>query len=457
MLDDLNLQSWLIAWLVTALFVLVRHFRTNTSAGLLMTYVLSFGTLHALAPALALLPWYDFPGIELTALGLRQSVIAMVAIAIGAEIAAAMKRHEDPDGRAVETTRHRLSGQLVTVYLITAAVLYGVVTPLAGRLPTVGAIASTGSTLLAVAVGLKAWNARLDSRPARAALWMSATVAFPVITVLSQGFLGYGFAAALIVFSLLASFGRPGLKTVIATVLLAYAGLSVYVTYMRDRGDIRSVVWGGATFEDRWDQLSTTIGTTEWFDLHDQTHLDRVRRRLDQDFLVGAAIVYLEDGNVDFAYGSTIVAAALAAIPRAVWPDKPVVAGSGDIVSSYTGLRFAEGTSVGVGQVLELYINFGTGGVVVGFLVIGLLVGYVDRTAAVLLARGDVYRFLLWYLPGLSLLQIGGAFSEVVATAGASFVLVMVVNYVASHFAIQMHAPDASSEAAGEAAEELAP
>jgi hypothetical protein len=345
----------------------------------------------------------------------------------------------------------------VTVYLITAAVLYGVVTPLAGRLPTVGAIASTGSTLLAVAVGLKAWNARLDSQPARAALWMSATVAFPVITVLSQGFLGYGFAAALIVFSLLASFGRPGLKTVIATVLLAYAGLSVYVTYMRDRGDIRSVVWGGATFEDRWDQLSTTIGTTEWFDLHDQTHLDRVRRRLDQDFLVGAAIVYLEDGNVDFAYGSTIVAAALAAIPRAVWPDKPVVAGSGDIVSSYTGLRFAEGTSVGVGQVLELYINFGTGGVVVGFLVIGLLVGYVDRTAAVLLARGEVYRFLLWYLPGLSLLQIGGAFSEVVATAGASFVLVIVVNYVASHFSIQMRAPDAASEAAGVAADEVAP
>ena len=442
MLDDLNLQYWLIAWLVTASFVLVRHFRTNRTAGLLMTYVLSFGTLHALAPALALLPWYDFPGIELTALGLRQSVLAMVAFAIGAEIAAAMKRHEDPDDMDVETPRHRLSGQVVTVYLLTAAVLYGVVTPLAGRLPTVGAIASTGSTLLAVAVGLKAWNARLLGRPTQAMLWMSATVAFPLITVLSQGFLGYGFAAALIVFSLVASFSRPGLKTVIATVLLAYAGLSVYVTYMRDRGDIRSVVWGGATLEDRWDQLSTTIRTTEWFDLNDQTHLDRVRGRLDQDFLVGAAIVYLEDGNVEFAYGATIIAAALAAIPRAVWPDKPVVAGSGDIVSTYTGLRFAEGTSVGVGQVLEMYINFGTIGVVAGFLVIGLLVGYVDRTAAVLLARGDVYRFLLWYLPGLSLLQIGGAFSEVVATAGASFVLVLAVHYVATHLSIPMHAPD---------------
>ena len=32
------------------------------------------------------------------------------------------------------------------------------------------------------------------------------------------------------------------------------------------------------------------------------------------------------------------------------------------------------------------------------------------------------------------MLQIGGAFSEAVATAGASFVLVKIVNYSATHF-----------------------
>jgi hypothetical protein len=195
------------------------------------------------------------------------------------------------------------------------------------------------------------------------------------------------------------------------------------------------VVWGGATFEDRWDQLSTTIRTTEWFDPTQQAHLDRIRVRLDQDFFVGAAAVNLEDGNVEFARGATIVAAVLAIIPRAIWPDKPVVAGSGDIVSEYTGIRFTEGTSVGVGQVLELYINFGRAGVIGGFVLIGLLVTSIDRTAAAHLARGDAQRFLVWYLPGLSLLQIGGAFTEVVATAGASFALVQIVNYAAAHFA----------------------
>jgi hypothetical protein len=461
MLDDLNLEYWLIGWVLAATFVVLRHWRSTTTAGLLMTYVLSFGTLHVMAPALALLPWYDFPAVELTATGLRESVIAMIAFAAGAEITAFLKRRHEPSHAGEWVTRHVLSGQMITIYLLVALFMYGIVAPLAGRLPTVGAVASTGSTLLAVAVALKAWNARMTNRNGQALLWMASTIAFPLMTVIAQGFLGYGFAATLIVFSLVASFSRPGWKTVVATILLAYAGLSVYVTYMRDRGDIRSVVWGGATFEERWDQLYTTIRTTEWFDVKSQAHLDRVRGRLDQDFLVGAAAAYLEDGNVEFAYGSTIVAAAVAIVPRALWPDKPVVAGSGDIVTTYTGIRFADGTSVGVGQVLELYINFGTAGVIGGFLIIGLLVTYIDRTAATHLTDGHADRFLLWYLPGLSLLQIGGALSEVVATAGASFVLVQIVNRVAAHMAGRHHEPDADGEASSEAlaprGDELAP
>jgi mannose/fructose/N-acetylgalactosamine-specific phosphotransferase system component IIC len=115
-------------------------------------------------------------------------------------------------------------------------------------------------------------------------------------------------------------------------------------------------------------------------------------------------------------------------VPRALWPNKPVVGGSGDIVSQYTGIRFAYGTSVGVGQVLELHVNFGTAGVVLGFIVIGLLVTLVDRRASRYLAEGNISAFGLWYMPGLSLLQVGGSIAEVTATAAASAVLMVVVN-----------------------------
>jgi hypothetical protein len=149
---------------------------------------------------------------------------------------------------------------------------------------------------------------------------------------------------------------------------------------------------------------------------------------LNQNQLVGTAVVWLGEGNVAFANGGTLFDAVAAVVPRALWPGKPTTAGSGDIVSTYTGIDFAYGTSVGVGQVMELYINFGTLGVIIGFVIIGAFVAVVDRRSAAYLARGDIRNFTLWYMPGLSLLQIGGSLSEVTATAAASWALVHIVS-----------------------------
>ena len=49
--------------------------------------------------------------------------------------------------------------------------------------------------------------------------------------------------------------------------------------------------------------------------------------------------------------------------------------GGGTIVQDFTGIEFADGTSVGAGQVLEFYVNFGTWGVIGGFLLFGWLIG----------------------------------------------------------------------------------
>ena len=44
---------------------------------------------------------------------------------------------------------------------------------------------------------------------------------------------------------------------------------------------------------------------------------------------------------------------------------------AGDV--AYTGIRFAEGTSVGIGQMIEWYVNYGRGGMIVVFMLIGAL------------------------------------------------------------------------------------
>jgi hypothetical protein len=76
---------------------------------------------------------------------------------------------------------------------------------------------------------------------------------------------------------------------------------------------------------------------------------------------------------------------------------------------------------VGAGQVFEFYVNFGTIGVIGGFVLFGWLLGRMDSWIIECLYQGDQRRFLLWFLLSLALLQPGGNLVEVAAsTAGAA-------------------------------------
>lgn len=426
---DGPLLTWVLVWFAGALVVLVRHWRPGTGVGLVLAYVLSFAALHWIAPLVFLLPWYWTRALGVTTEGLRISAIGMVAFAIGAELMAIIWKSRARIGPAAAAPL-TVGPQIVNMYLISGVLMYAVIGPIAGDIPTIGTLVSTGSTLTVVALALKYWNATRAGDRRSAWKWLMLTAAFPVVTVLVQGFLGYGFVAMLSVFAFVASQYRLRLKHVAAGLLMSYLGLSVYVTYMRDRLEIRDVVWSNASFEQRADRLWATVSDAEWFNPHDVDQLDRIEQRLNQDFLVGAAVKYMEQSrSVTFARGETFWMAIVALVPRAFWPSKPVVAGSGHLVSSYTGIRFQEGTSVGIGQVMECYVNFGTSGVFVGFLVLGGLLVLMDRSAARSLNAGDVKSFLIWYLPGLSFLQIGGAISEVTSTAAAAFVVALVLNF----------------------------
>jgi hypothetical protein len=427
-----TLQLYVIVWLVVALFTLARHWR-GASAGLVFTYVLSLAVMHWLAPVMYLLPWYGNPRLDLTAEGLRQSLYAIVGFAAGSEITMAISRRRHIGIYTTSTWEGTpVESRLVNLYLISGVVLYGLF-PIAGHLPSATAILSTGSTLAVVAIGLKCWNSWTRGTPAVLWGWLAATMLLPVVTVIGQGFLGYGFAAMLTVFAFVASFFRPRWRVVVLATVLGFLGLSVYVNYMRDRKEIRAAVWGGAAVVDRLEQLKTTYATAQWFDPHNVDHLNLIDTRLNQDYLIGAAVDYIGSGFATHANGATFRDALAAIIPRALWPNKPIVGGSGDLVSIYTGIRFADGTSVGIGQVLEAFVNFGSIGVALCFLVLGAGLTWIDRSAFDRLRNGDAHRFLIRYLPGLSLLQVGGSFMEVTSTAAAGFVVALALNRLAIH------------------------
>jgi hypothetical protein len=429
---DADLTVWLVLWLVAAAYTLVRHWYLHSGAGLVLTYVLSFGAIYWLAASLYMLPWYLAPDFEMTVGGLRVAAIAMLMFGLGGEIGTALFRRFGPSAMRAEP--NATDPRFANAALAAGAVFYVVVSPVVAALPTAEALASTTSSLMVLGVALKAWNAWQQQRAVRAWLWLASTLAAPFITVVGQGFLGFGFAAMVIVAAFVASFYRPRWQVIVVGLLVAYGGLSIYVTYMRDRRDIRQVVWGGEGLGSRVSRLAATVSDFEWFDLHDIDHLHRIDERLNQDAFIGMAVDSIQSGAAPLAHGGTIWEAALALIPRAIWPDKPIRAGSGDLVSTYTGVMFSQDTSVGIGHVMECYVNFAMPGIVVGFLLIGAVVVYVDRSARAWLDRGDAGRFAIWYLPGLSLLLVGGSFVEMTSSAAAALVIALAFTSVMKRF-----------------------
>jgi hypothetical protein len=431
--DNANLELWLAIWIgaVIVLFV-VRSRRRVEGSGLLSAYLITLWCICWLGASIYLLPWYQLGELLPVAVGFRESVYGLLAFVFGSLVLAPIVTNLwNPPARPVAA-----AGQtsLPAAYTLTGGLAYVLGSSPLGRLPTVTSILAAGQQLLVVGLCLSCWQAWQQRNTKRLVVTVGCTLLLPLVTIVNSGFLAYGAVAALTVAVFVGSFLRPRWIVILALFLSGYLGLSFYVSYMRDRGDIREVVWGGRPLADRIEQVGETIGNFEWFDPSDPAHLWRIDQRLNQNFFVGVAMNRLELGAERYALGGTIVDSVLALVPRALWPDKPVLAGSGSLVSRYTGFSFAEGTSVGVGQVMEFYINFGTLGVIVGFMVIGTVLTVLDSAARRWLVVGDWRRFALYYLVGVSFLQVGGSLVEVAGTAGASVVTVLLVNQVLPYF-----------------------
>jgi putative effector of murein hydrolase LrgA (UPF0299 family) len=71
---------------------------------------------------------------------------------------------------------------------------------------------------------------------------------------------------------------------------------------------------------------------------------------------------------------------------------------------------------------MEFQINFGLPGLMIGFLLLGLAIGKLDRMAAVADALGDFERIFLFYLPAVALIQPNGSMVEMASGAAAALI-----------------------------------
>jgi hypothetical protein len=245
---------------------------------------------------------------------------------------------------------------------------------------------------------------------------------YPVVMLLLGGFLSYGAGASIIAGSALTISTRSYGRATAGLAVAMYISLTIFVNYFENRDAIRDEVWGGAPLEERVDTVLGVASDFHWFDLSDPQDLLALDERLNQNFFVGLAAERIETGQVDYLYGRSVWQMLEALVPRALWPDKPVRAGSPKIVSEMTGLELSPTTSFGVGNVMEFQINFSLEGVVGGFLLLGCLIGSLDRKAAAAERRGELDKVILFFLPAVALIQPNGSMVEMASGSAAAIV-----------------------------------
>ena len=415
----MSLELELVWFLVVLGAVIALSWFGKGLCGLSLSYLISLGFIHFWGGLIHAFSWYHGGEADFTQLGFDQFAWATTGFALGNCAFAPIINKRVP----AKNPRPPTSG-LATVAVILGIVLYGFLRIALSNVPSIGALASCGGSLFIAGICLYGWEGLRQKNYIRICVILLGLSLLPFFTIASAGFLGYGAAAALVVVAFLScQFSHRFFSFVLLSVTI-YFGFCTFMTYMRDRADIREEMWDeDSTFSQRFDRIKKTFTNFERVDFSDQDQLERIEGRLNQNDLVGRSVYMLELGEVNFAEGETFRQAAISIVPRIFWPSKPVTAGSPDIVSYFTGLPFAAGTSVGVGQVMEGYINFGTPGVVILFVIFGTALGVIDARAARKLRDRDTLSFMVWFVPGIALLQPGGSLVDVGATTAASIVL----------------------------------
>jgi hypothetical protein len=416
-----------LVWIWLAACITLVLLTRRSSAGLPLAYFLGVSLIHVPGAWLHL----NAGERDWTFVGFKQTVIGMIAFVAAAMIARFAAFVNSPIRKSAgedlrDLTDQALTGldRLALLYVFVGGVAYFVVMPLLGAVASLTAIVSSLGALIMVGACLRLWVARESRNTVKFWSTIALLPVLPLATLIQAGFLGYGSYWLMAIMSFLFAQSKRRGSYVLFAPAVVFIGLSIFVNYMASRGDIRQLVWyEHAGLSDRIQRVEEIFENFEWLDVSDLKHQRAIDGRLNQNWLIGAAAARLDSGWGQYARGSTVIDMVLSLIPRALWPDKPVVGGSGNIVRDYTGIRFAEGTSVGPGQVFEFYVNFGTLGVICGFVLYGLLLSQVDSLIIRYLKQGDQKRFAFWFLIGLALLQPGGNLLEITVSAAGSAIV----------------------------------
>jgi hypothetical protein len=412
----------LIIWLgLSVVLIILGIGRTGEGGALTLAYFAGLSLIHVPGALIFLGHGADFLDRDMTELGFQITVIGMGTFVVGTVAARWRSRQRFGRSSAGRPSLALGFSKIGWKSLAVGVVSYFVLIPLASLIPSLTSIVAAIATVLILGLWLMVYEALLKNDELRMIGILALLPLLPLATLAIAGFLGFGVYWILSVLCFLFVTVRDRTWFYVLAGPLLFFGMSLFVTYMGQRTTIREAVWlDRASIIDRLEGISNLVTDFQLFSLDAPDQATSINDRLNQNMFVADAIVRYESGINELALGSTVPWWAL--IPRAIWPDKPDVGGSGDVVAEYTGLNLSKGTSFGIGQVLEFYINFGIIGVIVGFFAFGYILKYLDIGIMRALKDGDMRGLLLRAMPGLAMLQPGGSLLEVVVAVVAAMV-----------------------------------
>jgi hypothetical protein len=352
-----------------------------------------------------------------TKVGFDITLVGMTAYIVG--VMAARISWRTTSVKAYQQASADIFSKLGWRVLVMGIASYFVLLPVSALVPSMTAVASVLGTLLILGFWLQLYGATATHNTRQTLLVIATLPLLPLATLATGGFIGYGTVWAVSVLTFQFVISRRRIWFCLAAPPVIFLGLSLFVTYFQQRENIREVVWDETSgIMQRLDRVSKLVTDFQPLDLSNERHSRALDERLNQNYLVGEGVMRHQAGETQLLYGATVPFWAF--IPRAIWPDKPAVGGGQELVSQFTGIEFEEGTSVGVGQVLEFYMNFGTPGVLVGFAVLGFILMRLDQLAMRALAMRNINGVMQVVLPGLALLQpLGNLLESLVAVVTA--------------------------------------
>lgn len=397
-----------------AVMLVVRH--RSPSLGLPVAYLFQLLLVHIPGALAHAMPWARLTWHEASVIGSSCAAVGAMSFVGGVWLA---RGRAQPRATAIPYIEQRF----LWFSLFLGWIMMFVVHAALKRVPSISAVLEIGSMVWMIAVMVALPQAIRSKNLSQFLLWLGALSLYPVLCLVDNGFLVWGVNAGIICLAFLAVLTRQLWRVWAVVLVLCVLGMGLFVTYFSVRDDIRKVVWKKADWEQRVDESLRLIWEFRLLDFTKSEDLSFLNWRLNQNYLVGMAVKRLQEGQVEYYKGKTVVQGLQAMIPRVLWPSKPLYAGSGTIVMEMTGFYVNEKTtSYGVGNVMEFYINFGLPSLIVGFVLLGWALGRLDYLAAMALSDGDYPRVIVCALPAMAMIQPERAIVEMASGAAAGLV-----------------------------------